>query len=97
MSSISKKLRLCQLNSSLSKEKSGAWGSCRRFVHYMVKYKGPVILGSDAHFWDRVGDFSHALELVNEVGIKEYQVLNTSSDRILEYLATRRRNRHVIN
>lgn len=84
-------------NSSLSKEKSGAWGNCRRFARYMVKYKGPVILGSDAHFWDRVGDFSHALELVNEVGIKEYQVLNASSDRVLEYLATRRRNRHVIN
>lgn len=83
-------------NSSLAKEKRGAWGNCRRFARYMVQYKGPVILGSDAHFWDRVGDFSYALELVHEVGISENQVLNTSSDRVLEYLAARRNDRPII-
>lgn len=83
-------------NSSLSKEKRSAWDNCRRFARYMAQYKGPVILGSDAHFWDRVGDFSHALELVREVGILEHQVLNTSPERVLEYLASRRRNRPSI-
>lgn len=80
-------------NSSLCKQKKGAWDNCRRFARYMARYKGPVILGSDAHFWDRVGDFSYALELVREVGIPEHQVLNTSPERVLEYLATRRKNR----
>ena len=80
-------------NSSLAKEKGGAWDNCRRFARYMAHYKGPVILGSDAHFWDRIGDFSHALELVHEAGILEDQVLNTSPERVLEYLATRRKNR----
>lgn len=83
-------------NSSLSKEKSGAWGNCRRFARYMLKYKSPVILGSDAHFWDRVGDFRYALELVNEVGIMEHQILNTSSEQVLGYLAERRRRRPTI-
>ena len=83
-------------NSSLSKKKMGVWDNCRQFARYMAQYKGPVILGSDAHFWDRVGDFSHALELVHEVGIKEHQVLNTSPERVLEYLATRRKNRPLI-
>jgi len=80
-------------NSSLAKEKKGAWDNCRRLARYMAKYKSPVILGSDAHFWDRVGNFSHALELVREVGILEHQVLNTSPERVLEYLAKRRNNR----
>ena len=83
-------------NSSLAKEKKGAWDNCRRFGRYMAQYKGPVILGSDAHFCDRVGDFSHALELVHEVGILEQQVFNTSPKRVLEYLATRRKNRPII-
>lgn len=83
-------------NSSLSMEKRGAWDNCRRFARYMVQYKGPVILGSDAHFWNRIGDFSHALDLVHEVGISEHQVLNTSPERVLEYLATRRKNRPSI-
>ncbi|HZK84287.1 MAG TPA: phosphatase [Desulfosporosinus sp.] len=83
-------------NSSLSNEKRGAWDNCRRFARYMAKYNGPVILGSDAHFCDRVGDFSHALELVREVGISDHQVLNTSPERVLKYLAMRRKNRLVI-
>lgn len=83
-------------NSSLSKEKRGAWDNCRRIARYMAQYKGPVILGSDAHFWDRVGNFSHALELVQETGILEDQILNTSPERVLEYLASRRKNRPCI-
>ena len=83
-------------NSSLAKEKKGAWDNCRRFARYMAQYKGPVILGSDAHFWDRVGDFSHALELVHEVGILEDQILNTSPERVLKYLATRRKTRPLV-
>jgi len=82
-------------NSSLAKEKKGVWGNCRLFARYMAQYKGPVILGSDAHFWDRVGEFSHALELIHEAGILEHQVLNTSPDRVLDYLATRRKNRPI--
>jgi putative hydrolase len=80
-------------NSSLSNEKKGAWDNCRRFARYMAQYKGPVILGSDAHFRDQVGDFSHALELISEAGILEQQVLNTSTELVLEYLATRRKSR----
>ncbi|AET68762.1 PHP family phosphohydrolase, histidinol phosphatase [Desulfosporosinus orientis DSM 765] len=83
-------------NSSLSSEKKGAWGNCRRFARYMLQYQGPIILGSDAHFSDLVGGFDHALSLVHEVGIKENQILNTSAERVLDYLATRRKNRPSI-
>ncbi len=86
-------------NSSLStiRDKDGARDNCRSIARYMAKYKSPVILGSDAHFWDRVGEFSDALDLVHEVGISEQQILNTSPDRVLNYLATRRKNRSDIS
>lgn len=80
-------------NSSLSQEKSPAWDNCRRFAKYMARYGGPVILGSDAHFWDRVGEFTHALELVQEAEIPAEQILNTSPERILDYLETRHQKR----
>ncbi|SHH83815.1 phosphatase [Desulfosporosinus lacus] len=83
-------------NSSLSCEKKDAWGNCRRFARYVVQYKGPVILGSDAHFMDRVGEFGQALALVREVGISEEQILNTSTERVLDYLASRRKDRTAI-
>ena len=59
----------------------------------MAKYKGPVILGSDPHFWDRVGEFGDALEVIHQAGISEHQILNTSSQRVLDYLAMRRKQR----
>lgn len=83
-------------NSSLSPEKNGAWDNCRRFAQYMKKYGGPVILGSDAHFWDRVGEFKFALELANGVGISEQQILNYSPKRVLEYLAQRQKLRPLV-
>jgi len=86
-------------NSSLStiNERDAARKNCRSIAHYMAKYKGPVILGSDAHFWDRVGEFSDAVELVGEVGISEDQILNTSPERVLDYLALRRKHRTECN
>ncbi len=82
-------------NSSLSmiKAKSGARKNCSYFARYVAQYKGPVILGSDAHYWDRVGEFSHVLDLVRESGISEQQILNTSPARVLDYLAERRKHR----
>lgn len=84
-------------NSTLCPEKGSAWDNCRRFAQYMAHYKGPVILGSDAHFWDRVGEFSKALSLVEETNIAMEQVLNTSPQRILKYLEERHRNRPKIH
>lgn len=79
-------------NSSLAtiRDKNGAKKNCRIIAQYIAKYKGPVILGSDAHFYDRVGEFTEALDLVHEAEISENQILNTSPERVLAYLATRR-------
>ena len=86
-------------NSSLStlSEKDEARKNCCSIARYMVKYKGPVILGSDAHFWDRVGEFREAVELIGEVGISQHQILNTSPERVLDYLASRRKHRTELN
>ena len=73
--------------------KSEARKNCSCFARYVAQYKGPVILGSDAHFWDRVGEFSYALDLVRESGISEQQILNTSPVRVLDYLEKRRKHR----
>ncbi|MBC2725359.1 phosphatase [Desulfosporosinus sp.] len=86
-------------NSSLSTivDKARAQDNCRSIARYMAKYKGPVIIGSDAHFWDRVGEFSEAVELVRDVGISEHLILNTSPERVLKYLALRRYQRSESN
>ncbi len=53
----------------------------------------PVILSSDAHIYTQVGEVDKAVGLVKDVGIKPEQVLNTSVEKVLEYLAQRRARR----
>jgi len=48
-----------------------------------------VVLGSDAHFYTGIGDFSHALHLLKEVGFPEELVLNTDPVRFLAALKKR--------
>ena len=48
-----------------------------------------VVLGSDAHFYTGIGDFSHALALLKEVGFPEELVLNTDPVRFLASLKQR--------
>lgn len=83
-------------NSSLTAQKRGAWDNCRKFASFMAKFGGPVVLGSDAHFRDRVGEFGYALELISESGILERQILNTSVSKVLDYLALRRQRRDQV-
>lgn len=60
----------------------------------LAKEKGlPVILSSDAHIYTQVGEVDKASELVEEAGIGPEQVLNTSVEAVLDYLAQRRARR----
>lgn len=84
-------------NSSLCPEKGSAWDNCRILAKAIAKYGGPVSLGSDAHFWDRVGEFSNCLQLIQESGIKEEQILNTSLSKLEDYLKRRHEMRPLFN
>lgn len=48
-----------------------------------------VVLGSDAHFYTGIGDFSHAIALLKEIGFPEELVLNTDPARFLASLKKR--------
>jgi len=60
----------------------------------LAKEKGvPIILSSDAHIYTQVGEVDKAAELVAKAGINSGQILNTSVERIFEYLVERRKKR----
>lgn len=73
-------------NSLTNGVRKGSRGNCLLIAQEIAKWKLPVSLGSDAHYVDRVGRLDRALELVEEAGITEDQVLNTSTEKIKAYL-----------
>ena len=73
-------------NSLVGGIRKGSRENCTRIAKEIAKWGLPVSLGSDAHYVDRVGRLDLALELVEEAGISEDQVLNTSTKKIKAYL-----------
>lgn len=51
------------------------------------KYNQPIVVGSDAHTEDDVGDFGLALKIIEKTNFPEELVINTSIDKLYTYLS----------
>lgn len=57
----------------------------RTMLEYCMKYQVPIVLGSDAHVEEDVGEFGRALALLQKMNFPEELVANTSVDFLLSY------------
>ena len=74
-------------NSSLmSVSRKGSVGNCTEIARLCARLGAPILIGSDAHIAQGVGIFDDALKLVAETGIAEGQVMNSSMQRLLDFL-----------
>ncbi|WP_461205915.1 phosphatase [Clostridium sp. DL1XJH146] len=73
-------------NSSLGKSRPGSRPICKRIAELCKKYGNKVILNTDSHFCMSIGSFPYSIEIVEEVGLTEEQIMNTSKDKIIRYL-----------
>lgn len=77
-------------NSSFRGSRRGSEYYCPMVAELIARYEAMTVVDSDAHFANDIGMFELALEAVQKAGVREEQVLNTSVEKILEYLAQRR-------
>ena len=80
-------------NSSLTVSRKGSEKHCDRIVSLAARYGSKLIVGSDSHYHETVGDFEAATELLAKYSIPPEQVINTSLERIWAHL-NRRTNRY---
>ena len=85
-------------NSSLApgSYRQGSYDNCLQIASLAAAKGLTVVVGSDAHWAEQVGDFGEALALAEEAGIKPEQALNTSSEKVLQYLAKRHKIRQSL-
>lgn len=79
-------------NSSLTVSRAGSRPHCNNIAALAKQYGCKILLGSDSHFAFTVGDFGAATALLEESGLTEDQILNTSAEKVFAHLA-RRNNR----
>lgn len=76
-------------NSSFTVVRQGSLDNCRAILTEARKTGARVCVGSDAHDASLVGVFHKALELIDEVGIPDEQIVNRDAASVLEFLAER--------
>ena len=69
--------------------RDGSQENVKKILRMSMEEGVSVVLGSDAHFYTGIGDFSHAIALLKEVGFPEELVLNTDPARFLASLKKR--------
>lgn len=57
---------------------------------YCKTYEVPVVLGTDAHFHEAVGEFKEATKLLESLDFPEELVLNTNPDKLLTVIKQKR-------
>lgn len=81
--------KLLELNNSSLKptgSRKGAYENDIEMLNLCKKYNVAISLGSDAHCEELVGDFSLASEILKAVDFPEKLIVNTSFERLKEYL-----------
>ncbi|MBR3910490.1 MAG: phosphatase, partial [Anaerotignum sp.] len=69
--------------------RDGSQENVKKILRMSMEEGVSAVLGSDAHFYTGIGDFSHAIALLKEIGFPEELVLNTDPARFLDSLKKR--------
>ena len=83
-----------EINNSSPAARPGSEPICRELLLAAKKYKTLLGVGSDAHYHLKVGCFDYSLGLLQEMEIPEEQVVNSSMERLNQFLS---RHRQVKN
>lgn len=83
-------------NSSLLGSRKGSKPFCKDIAHLAAEYGCLLSIGSDSHFAHHVGNFDAAIALCKAAGVQEKQILNTSTEKIYNYLEMRRKRYPVM-
>jgi putative hydrolase len=73
-------------NSSFSISRKGSRRNCERLAEIIAVSGAPVMVGSDAHIAQGVGEFGEAISVLEAAGIPSERVINASYPRLMEFL-----------
>jgi putative hydrolase len=75
-------------NASFTISRMGSRPICESLAVLFARYGAPVVVGSDAHIAQGVGEFKEAVWALERAGAIEEQVVNSSMERLEAFLGT---------
>lgn len=83
--------KMIEINNHSFEVRAGSERNCKEFALKCKQYGVRIVCGSDAHISFNVGKFDKVASLLDEVGMPEELVLNTSVEKLENYLKERKR------
>lgn len=81
---------ILEINNGSFFTRQGSYDSCLAFARAAYQAGLDIIVGSDAHVAGAVGQFEHALQLAQKAGFSEDRILNSSAERVLDFLKSKK-------
>jgi putative hydrolase len=78
-----------EINNSSFKVRKGSLENCKTIARLCGQYGCYVSCGSDAHYWRDAGNFETARTVIEEAGINESLLINSTVDRFTEFYKRR--------
>ncbi len=76
---------LVEINNASFGFRKGSESCCKEIALLCRKHNARIVVDSDAHFFDRVGKFPSALNMLSEIDFPSELVVNSSVDNLREY------------
>lgn len=76
---------LVEINNASFGFRKGSEKCCRQIALLCKKHNARIVVDSDAHFFDRVGKFPSALQLLSEIDFPSELIVNSSVENLHEY------------
>lgn len=64
----------------------------KEILEQCAKYETKIIINTDAHFSTQIGDFEYALRVIDDIKYPEELIVNSSWDRFVDYINSRKNN-----
>lgn len=77
-------------NSSLRNSRKGSKPNCEKILALCKEYKCMISLGTDSHISYDIGEFAEAQELLNNINFPKEYIINSSVERLENFLELRK-------
>ena len=88
--------KVLEINNSSTLSRKGSHENCLKIACLAKEMGAKVMVNSDAHISYDIGRCDRVLSLVEEAGLQDRDILNTSIERIKDFLAWRKKEREKL-
>ncbi len=87
---VAKLSKLLEINNHSFGFRKGSWENCTELLLLCKKHSVRIVVGSDAHFCEHIGEFDNAKKVLEDCAFPQELVLSANLERFLGYVRERR-------